>query len=161
MTRLVALLLLTGPALANIPAAYLACKDKPEGDACRMVGPQFGQCVRDTLCDDPAGDDVDECVLCVDGCWAKDDGDPCLQTFTNEPGVCRLQERCTDDPEKSFSECNRCVEGDLPRTEPEEGCSAAVGLGVGVPWGLILLALGWQLRRRRSPTEIKRESGGE
>lgn len=156
MRTLLAVLLLAGPALANIPSAYLACQDKAEGDACRMVGPQFGQCVRDTLCEDPPGDDVDECVLCVDGCWAKDDGDACLQPFTNEPGVCSLQERCTDDPDKSFAECNRCVEGRVATTEPEEGCSAAVGLGVAVPWGLILLAGAWQLRRR--PARQKKQS---
>ncbi|MCA9526742.1 MAG: hypothetical protein KC549_10670 [Myxococcales bacterium] len=140
-------LLVAGPAVANVPSAYLACQDKAEGAPCRMVGPQFGACVRDTLCEDPPDDDVDVCLLCVDPCWGRADGEACLQTATNEPGVCALQDRCTDKEETSFLECNRCVPGRVGATDPEEGCQA--GVGYAAPWLFILLALGWQLRRRR------------
>lgn len=144
------LLLVAAPAVANIPAAYLACKDKALGDACRLVGPQYGECVLDTLCVDTPEIETNECVLCVDGCWGKLDGDPCLQAATNEPGVCALQDRCTDRPSTSFAECNRCVPGEVSETTPSDGCSAGPATLATVPWIFILLALGWQLRRRKA-----------
>lgn len=143
------LLLLPLTAGANVPAAYLACDGKVEGDPCRLVGPSYGSCVRDTLCEDTAEIEADECLLCVDPCWGKLDGDPCLRTIDNSPGVCELQDRCTDKPETSFLECNRCVEGRVASTEPDEGCSfTAQREGLALVWGLILLAAFRQWRRR-------------
>ena len=94
---------------ANIPAAYLACEGADEGAECSLPGPQFGICVRDVLCDDIAETTVDECVLCVDGCWAGNDGDDCIRPWSGEVGICETQDRCTDPPETSFEECRRCV----------------------------------------------------
>lgn len=95
--------------LANIPAAYLACEGAPEGSDCSLPGPQFGVCVRDTLCVDLEQTAVDECVLCVDGCWAGRDGESCVRPWTGEEGICETQDRCTDRLETSFEECRRCV----------------------------------------------------
>ena len=105
-------------ALANIPAAYLACEGAPEGSACSLPGPQFGVCVRDTLCVDSEITAVDECVLCVDGCWADVDGASCVRPWSGEEGVCETQDRCTDRIETSFEECRRCVR--LPEPEPDD-----------------------------------------
>lgn len=95
---------------ANIPAAYLACEGAPEGAECALPGPQFGVCTRDTLCEDIPETVVDECVLCVDGCWAGQDGDSCIRPWSGVDGVCETQDRCTDPVETSFEECRRCVE---------------------------------------------------
>lgn len=94
---------------ANIPAAYLACEGAPEGSECSLAGPQFGVCIRDTLCVDLEQTSVDECVLCVDGCWAGRDGESCIRPWTGEEGICETQDRCTDRVETSFEECRRCV----------------------------------------------------
>ena len=96
-------------ALANIPAAYLACEGAAEGAECALPGPQFGRCVRDTLCQDIVETAVDECVLCVDECWASEDGAQCIRPWSGEMGVCETQDQCTDPPETSFEECRRCV----------------------------------------------------
>ena len=94
---------------ANIPAAYLACEGAEERSNCSLPGPQFGVCIRDVLCEDIEETSVDECVLCVDGCWAGRDGDDCIRPWTGEMGICETQDRCTDPPETSFEECRRCV----------------------------------------------------
>ena len=98
-------------ALANIPAAYLACEGAEDRAPCALPGPQYGVCIRDTLCDDPPETSVNECVICVDECWASQDGAECVRPWTGELGVCESQDRCTDKPETSFEECRRCVEG--------------------------------------------------
>ena len=54
---------------------------------------------------------MNECVICVDECWASQDGLECIRPWTGELGVCESQDRCTDKPETSFEECRRCVEG--------------------------------------------------
>ncbi len=96
---------------ANIPAAYLACEGAEERAPCALPGPQYGVCITDTLCTDPPETSVNECVICVDECWASQDGLACVRPWTGEMGVCESQDRCTDKPETSFEECRRCVEG--------------------------------------------------
>ena len=96
---------------ANIPAAYLACEGAEDRAPCALPGPQYGVCVRDTLCNDPPETNVNECVICVDECWAGQDGAECIRPWTGELGVCESQARCTDKEETSFEECRRCVEG--------------------------------------------------
>ena len=86
-------------ALANIPAAYLACEGAEDQAPCALPGPQYGVCIRDTLCDDPPETSVNECVICVDECWASQDGAECVRPWTGELGVCESQDRCTDKPE--------------------------------------------------------------
>lgn len=98
-------------AYANIPAAYLACEGAEERAPCSLPGPQYGVCIRDTLCEDPPETSVNECVICVDECWASQDGEECVRPWTGELGVCESQDRCTDKIETSFEECRRCVEG--------------------------------------------------
>lgn len=142
---------LTGAAQANVPAAFFACEGAPEGEPCSMPGPFFGNCVRDTLCEDNPDTEVDECLLCVDPCWAAlEEGSFCVR-FDGADGVCQVQrEMCTTDPEKSFAQCNRCVEGDIARTAPEDGCAAvAPGAAAGGAWMLILLLGAVQWRRSR------------
>lgn len=96
---------------ANIPAAYLACEGAAERAPCALPGPQYGVCITDTLCTDPPETSVNECVICVDECWASQDGLECVRPWTGELGVCESQDRCTDKPETSFEECRRCVDG--------------------------------------------------
>ena len=108
-------------AKANIPAAYLACEGAEEGSACSLPGPQFGVCVRDSLCEDLEETSVNECVLCVDGCWAGRDGEACIRPWSGEMGIC-----CTDPPETSFEECRRCVLPLDSRVNVDEHDSAEV-----------------------------------
>ena len=142
----VSLLLSTAPAWANVPAAYLACDGAAEGDPCVRVGPQYGKCVRDTLCTPDPANPVDICLLCVDPCWDQDEATECVRR-DGTAGVCETQGQCTDDPEKSFLECNRCVEGRAPGVDPQDaGCTAA-DVQTALPWALIVLLLGAQRRR--------------
>ena len=120
------LIRMTSIAYANIPAAYLACEGAMEKAPCSLPGPQFGVCVRDTLCSDPSETSVNECMICVDECWASVDGAGCIRPWTGEEGVCESQDRCTDKPETSFEECRRCVEGqpwiESTNDETQAGC---------------------------------------
>ncbi len=133
-------------ATANIPAAYFACEGAEDGDHCQLPGPTYGNCVLDTLCEDPDDTEVNECLLCVDGCWGSEPETFCIKRDGTN-GVCQMQERCTKDPEKSFEQCNRCVDGDIERTDPEGGCSSA-NLSAASPWLFIILLGFWQTRRR-------------
>ena len=112
------LLVLASTAWGNLPAAYLACEGAETGSACTLTGPQYGTCTRDTLCEDPPETPVNECILCVDDCWGRPVGEPCLRRWTGEPGVCVPQSDCTDKVETSFQECNRCV---VEEAEPDQG----------------------------------------
>ncbi|MEZ4432889.1 MAG: hypothetical protein R3F65_10780 [bacterium] len=143
-------------ARANVPAAFLACEGAADGEPCSMPGPFYGNCVRDTLCTDNPATGPDECLLCVDPCWAGlDAGSYCVR-FDGSDGVCEPQAMCTTDPEKSFAQCNRCVPGDIARTEPSSGGCAAVapsagGVAAGLAW-VVLLGVGaaqWRRSRRR------------
>lgn len=152
---LLCLLLLLTPAWANVPAAYLACDGAAEGDPCVRVGPQYGKCVRDTLCTPDPDEPVDICLLCVDPCWNQDEATECVQR-DGTAGVCALQAQCTDDPEKSFIECNRCVAGRAPGVEPTEAGCRAADVQTALPWALLVLLLGVQARRgprRRRATD--------
>jgi hypothetical protein len=138
------LILCIGPVkevYANIPAAYLACEGALEKETCALPGPQYGVCVTDTLCRDPAETSVNECMICVDECWASEDGLACVRPWTGELGVCESQDRCTDKVETSFEECRRCIEGEpwieKSMTTKATGCNQAQS-----KWGL-RLKLGW------------------
>jgi MYXO-CTERM domain-containing protein len=139
---------------ANVPASFLACEGAADGEPCSMPGPFYGNCVRDTLCTDNPATDPDECLLCVDPCWAAlPAGSYCVR-FDGRDGICEPQSMCTPDPAKSFAQCNRCVEGDIARTDPESGgCAAAVSSGdtlvAGAAWLMLLLVGAGQFRRRR------------
>jgi uncharacterized protein (TIGR03382 family) len=150
MRRMLFLLLVMSPlvAQANVPAAYLACDGAAEGDACVLVGPQYGKCVRDTLCEPDPEAAVDICLLCVDPCWDQGPDTECVRR-DGTAGVCEAQDRCTDDAEKSFTECNRCVEGRATGLDPSSGGCTAADLQTALPWALIVLLLGVQRRRRR------------
>ena len=108
------LMVIIRPAWGNIPAAYLACEGANPKEPCVITGPQYGVCLRDTLCRDPEETSVDECLLCVDACWDLPEGSRCTRPWTGEEGHCEAQEQCTDKPETSFLECMRCVEGIAP-----------------------------------------------
>jgi hypothetical protein len=162
------LVLFGGLAQANVPSAYLACARAEPGDTCTLVGPEYGKCVLDTLCTPNSMLDVNNCLLCVDPCWDQADGTACVRR-DGLPGVCQLQERCTDDPFRSFSECNRCVEVEsvadagiveMPEPKDDSGCVGAELGGVtwrGLwPWALVLLGLGLQARRRRVAGHARR-----
>ena len=136
----------TGFAYGNVPAAYFACEGAESGDHCQLPGPIYGNCVLDTLCEDPPDTDVNECLLCVDGCWGSEPGEFCIRRDGRD-GVCEAQSDCTPDPEKSFRQCNRCVSGDIERTEPESGCNA-YALNVSAPWFLIFALILLQKRRK-------------
>ena len=166
---IVSLIALSGhSAMANIPSAYFACEGASEQDECQVPGPRFGNCVLDTLCEDPPNTDVNECLLCVDGCWGRPSGGSCRR-FDGTMGVCEQQDRCTTDPEKSFNQCNRCVK--MPSNGPQGGentggmgagggpgnggattgtssggCSAVDPIAIG-SWLFVLLAWTWQRRR--------------
>lgn len=140
------LLFCSGAALANVPAAYFACEGAEGGDHCQLPGPIYGNCVLDTLCEDPSDTEVNECLLCVDGCWGSEPGEFCIRRDGRD-GVCEAQTDCTPDPEKSFKQCNRCVTGDIERTDPEAGCSAQA-LNTTTPWLFVILLIFLQSRRR-------------
>lgn len=150
MRCLALLLLCATPALANVPAAYLACDGKAEGDPCRLVGPAYGACVLDTLCEDTPEVEANECLLCVDPCWGLPSGEACQRTIDNSPGVCELQDRCTDKAETSFTECNRCVDGSVAPGDggDDGGCALSPrGGGLAVIWAFIMLGAVRQGRR--------------
>ncbi|MEE2787362.1 MAG: hypothetical protein VX589_08490 [Myxococcota bacterium] len=128
-TIAVMILLTVGLAQANIPSAYFACEGADEQDECQTPGPRYGHCVLDTKCEDPEDTEVNECLLCVDGCWGRPSGGPCRRT-DGEMGRCEQQSRCTTDPEKSFNQCNRCVK--LPAT------AAGGAIAGGMPGGATL-----------------------
>ena len=50
------LLIATDVSVANVPASYFACEGSIDGNRCRMVGPFFGRCTLDTLCEDDEDD---------------------------------------------------------------------------------------------------------
>ncbi len=146
-----AVLLVASPAAANIPAEYVACEGAAPGDPCQTVGPRHGNCVLDTLCVDQPVPEQNECLLCRDGCGALDEGESCLRRDKTH-GVCARQpvETCTDRPETSFDECNRCEPGEPEAVPAEDGGCEAADAAVAAPWALILLAGLAQLRRRRA-----------
>ena len=148
MRILASLLLFAAPAIANVPAAYLACEGAEPGDPCVQVGPQYGACVLDTLCTPDPNLNANNCLLCQDPCWASAPGSDCTRR-DGTGGVCELQDQCTDDPTRSFSECNRCVEGRAAGVDPDDGGCRAVDVATGLPWLGLLLMLGLQGRRRR------------
>ncbi len=153
MTRVLIpiLLLLGGAAHANVPAAFFACEDLEPGDDCqRPAGLQGGVCVRDALCTTDEIPDVDECVLCHDACFALEPGEACVKPQGGS-GVCEAlgADECTENEETSFKECHRCVDGQIDKTEPDEGCEA-VDAAAAIPWMLVLLIGVFQLRRRRT-----------
>lgn len=154
--RLLALAVVAAPlsAAANVPAAFFACEGAADGDPCSMPGPFYGNCVRDTRCTDDPDTGPDECLLCVDPCWAGLAPGAYCTRFDGADGICEPQMMCTTDPEKSFAQCNRCVEGDIARTDPASGGCAAAGpsggaWAAGGAWALLLLVGGAQWRRRR------------
>jgi MYXO-CTERM domain-containing protein len=151
MRRLILMsLLLCAPAQANVPAAFNACEGAQEMDPCSTPGPNHGACVLDTLCTDNPDTEVNECLLCQDPCWATEaQGGPCIQ-ITSTPGICAMQDRCTDRVETSFVECNRCVPGEVPKTEPKDDGCALGGAPAHTPWPLLALLLVPLLRRRRA-----------
>ena len=151
MKPLILLLILVTPAAANVPAAFFACEGADPGDPCNKPGPEYGACVLDTLCTDDPDTEVNECLLCVDPCWAGLEAGSFCVRFDGQDGICAPQDQCTTDPDKSFAQCNRCVRGDIARTEPGEGgCAATPGRArVIVPWLALLLVGALQLRRRR------------
>lgn len=108
---------------ANIPAAYLACEGAELKADCVMTGPQYGICLKDTLCEDPPETEVNECVLCVDACWGQPEGTSCIRPWTGEEGICEAQQQCTDREETSFQECMRCVELVVESSAQNEGCA--------------------------------------
>lgn len=143
--------LASGAASANVPAAFFACEGLAPGDACqRPAGLQGGRCVRDTLCSTDEIPDVDECVLCHDACFALDPGEPCIQPQGGS-GVCVAlhEDECTENEETSFAECHRCEPGRVDKTEPDDGCEA-VDAAAAIPWALVLIIGLVQLRRRRA-----------
>ena len=167
-------------AWSNIPSAYFACEGAAEQEDCQTPGPRYGNCVLDTKCEDPEDTDVNECLLCVDGCWGRPSGGPCRRA-DGEMGRCEQQSKCTTDPDKSFNQCNRCVKlTDLPsggtvtddgshtdggsRTVPNpESSSTQNGAGGGcdqvdpVVSGLwILIFIGAFVQRRRGSSSSAR-----
>ncbi len=160
MTRsLLFFFLLGGVASANVPAAFYACEDAAEGVACQIPGPVYGNCIRDTMCTDNLETPVDECLLCVDPCWGRDEeGGSCLRRDGTQ-GICEHQDRCTPDSTKSFRQCNRCVrvDGDVDAgteaMDGDGGCES-VSPTAYVPWFLVLLlGLSPTIRSRRGRRE--------
>ncbi len=147
-------LFIAGVAHGNVPAAFYACEDADEGVECHVPGPVYGNCVRDTLCNDNPDTPVDECLLCVDPCWGRDEeGGACLRR-DRTMGVCELQDRCTSEPVKSFRQCNRCVRvrpamdaGTVVVEDDEGGGCASVSPAAYVPWFFVIL-LGLSPTRR-------------
>lgn len=137
---LTAVLLICSTAEANVPASYFACEGLQEGYRCRLTGPFFGRCTEDTLCDDDEETEslqgINECLLCVDECWSREVGSGCIIPHTGKRGVCELIPGCTPDDEKSFLECHRCRDGELPLEQPSAGCVTAR-----TPTNLFLLLL--------------------
>ena len=140
-TVFIFLLLLSFPptGLANVPAAYFACEGADNGDSCQLPGPVYGNCVLDTLCDDPEATPVNECLLCVDGCWGLEPDSFCIQQDGSD-GVCQAQDQCTTDPDKSFDQCNWCTSGDIPRQAAADGCRQSESDSVWL-WALIIFGL--------------------
>lgn len=142
--------LAAAPAAANVPAAFWACEGAEHGDPCRMPGGYHGNCLLDTLCEDDDPDtEVNECLICRDGCGAQEPGTGCVRRDGSH-GVCVAQDPagCTDLPETSFDECNRCEAGEPPPVPAEDAGCAATDAAVAAPWALLLLAAALQLRRR-------------
>ena len=139
-----------GEAQANIPSAYFACEGATEGDHCQTLGPRYGNCVLDTLCEDPPDTDVNECLLCVDGCWGSEPGDDCVRRDGSE-GVCVMNTNCTTDPNKSFQQCNRCspIRNESAATGEDAGCHSINAFAVS-PWILILGLLAASRRPNQS-----------
>ena len=133
------------PALANVPAAYFACEGAENGDSCQLPGPVYGNCVLDTLCNDPENTLVNECLLCVDGCWGLEPDSFCIQQDGTD-GVCQAQDQCTTDPDKSFDQCNWCMSGDIPRQAAADGCRQIESKS---SWLWLLVALGLMRERSR------------
>lgn len=116
-----------GVARANVPVAYFACEGADDGASCDLVGGTVGNCVRDTLCQSPPG--VDQCLLCVDGCWAGlDSGALCTQLGGAE-GRCAFQgaSLCTGRDETSFNECMRCTPLRCAGSQPGAPCVRPYG----------------------------------
>ena len=140
------------PLLANIPTAYLACEGANVGDRCSLPGPEYGTCTRDTLCVDPPDTKINECVLCVDDCWALIEGDSCTRRFTGTPGICQTQMQCTDKEATSFKECQRCVaEDSMPQTDDssnaQDGCrSFQISGWIGI---LLIVFIGYHQFRNK------------
>ena len=138
-----------GTTLANVPAAYFACEGASHGDHCQLPGPRYGNCVLDTLCEDPSETAVNECLLCVDGCWGLVENQACIMRDGSD-GVCQGQNDCTTDPEKSFDQCNWCVEGDIPRNQPKDGGCTSTDAYILWPWAICALLAARQCRRDRA-----------
>lgn len=142
--------------LANVPASYFACEGLDDGFRCRMTGPFFGRCTLDTLCEeDPDNESlqtINECLLCVDECWSRELGAQCVIPRTGDRGVCTQIPDCTPDTEKSFFQCQRCQDGELIWTEPEDGCQAYPGVPRTLIWlGILCLAALNIPRRTKRP----------
>ena len=135
---------------ANVPSAYFACEGAEPGDSCQLPGPQYGSCILDTRCEDPKNTTVNECLLCVDGCWGHAPDSFCVQRDGSD-GVCRQQSQCTTDPEKSFDQCNWCVSGDVTRQAAEDGGCQQIRSFVFIPWFLLGLIAFYQLKNRKRP----------
>lgn len=139
---------------ANVPASYFACEGLSDGYRCRMTGPFFGRCTRDTLCEDDEEtaslSGINECLLCVDECWSRAIGAQCVIPLSGERGVCEQIPNCTPDDEKSFFVCQRCRDGNIEFTQPvEPGCQTRQQWlpRISLTVGLMLLSL---LALRRS-----------
>ena len=153
-----ALVLLSSLALANVPASYFACEGLTDGFRCRMTGPFFGRCTLDTLCEeDPDNEslaNINECILCVDECWSRELGAQCIIARTGERGLCTQIPDCTPDPEKSFFQCQRCQDGELTWTEPQEGCHASANVPRTFVWLGIVGLVCLNLRRTSKDTRL-------
>lgn len=147
-------------AAANVPAAYLACEGKADGDTCRYFGGLYGACIQDSACALPPDEDgVDRCIVCQDPCHDLPVGAECLQDDGGSPGVCQIQPQCTDDPETAFDECRYCFPpGSTPEAGEKDdgGCTAGGGEAAAtLIWGLIL-GWGWRQRRLSRATDSPR-----
>ena len=139
-------------AMGNVPASYFACDGSSDGHGCRMVGPFFGRCTVDTLCEDDEEDpsliNINECLLCVDECWSRPLGENCIITRSGQRGVCTAIPNCTPDDEKSFLVCQRCTSGVVNRIAPVDGCDQALGSARWIIYGTVIVLLWLNLRRR-------------
>jgi hypothetical protein len=140
------LVFLGANAQANVPASYFACEGLDDGFRCRMTGPFFGRCTLDTLCEEDPDNvslqSINECLLCVDECWSRELGAQCIIARTGDRGVCTQIPDCTPDLEKSFRQCQRCQDGELTWSEPQDGCHASSSLPRTCIW-LGILCLAW------------------
>ena len=130
--------------LANVPAAFFACEGAEQGAACALPGPVHGACLLDTLCEDNADTEVNECLLCVDECWVLEPGTACTRR-DGLPGTCIEQSPCTPDPEKSFHVCLRCSSAVVQPESP--GCNGSGAMPF-APWALIGIWTLWVRLRR-------------